>query len=69
MPYGIDTDPYLDPVTGVLKNSLDIVDADELDRAEADITSELIASLVEQPVLGNFDLTHLRDVHKKLFEA
>lgn len=69
MPYGTDTDPYLDPVTGVLKNSLGITDADELERAEADITSELIASLIEHPVVGDFDFAHLRDVHKKLFSS
>jgi len=69
MPYGTDTDPYIDPATGILRNSLGVTDVNELDKAEADITAGLIASLVEHPVPGNFDLMHLRDIHRELFSS
>lgn len=69
MVYDTDTDSYLDPATGVLRNSLGINDADELANAEADLTAVAIATLTEDPVLGNFDLAHLQTIHKRLFSA
>ncbi len=67
MVYDTDIDPYLDPATGVLRNSLGITNADELAKAEANITTVAIAALAEEPVTGNFDLAHLKAVHKQLF--
>ncbi len=69
MPYDSDTDPYLDPITGILKNSLGITKQVELDKAEADLTSAVLLALPENPILGNFDLKHLQDLHKTLFSS
>ena len=69
MVYDADTDPYVDPATGVLRNSLGISDTDELAKAEADLTAVAIATLTEKPVRGNFDLAHLQAIHKRLFGA
>ena len=67
MNYATDDDPYIDSKTGVFRNLLGITNADKLAKAEADITAVAIASLAEQPVIGNFDLAHITDVHKYLF--
>src|SRR3989338_4299239 len=69
MVYDTDTDPYVDPATGVLRNSLGISDTDELAEAEADLTTVAIATLTEKPVRGNFGLAHLQAVHQRLFGA
>lgn len=68
MPYSATSDPYLDPVTRVLKNKLGITDKAELEEAEADITSTIIASIPDHPVVGNFDLAYLQAIHKELFQ-
>jgi cell filamentation protein len=63
------TDPYLDPVTGVLRNKLGITDPAVLARLEGDIAAvreiELIA---RRPKLGTYDLAHLRAIHRHLFD-
>jgi cell filamentation protein len=68
MAYDTDVDPYLDPATGILRNSLGITDADDLAKAEASLTAVAIASLAEEPIPGNFDLAHLQAVNKALFD-
>lgn len=60
-------DPYVYPGTGVLRNRLDIRDADELERVEAELvlarTVEL-RSRVERPPFG---LARLQAIHQHLF--
>jgi len=63
MPYDSDPDPYVDFETGVLKNLLGITTVGKLDTAEADITAAAIASIPDQPALGEFDLDHLKNIH------
>jgi len=46
---------------------LEITNTEELERAEASITTTEIALLTEQPVDGNFDLSHLEAIHQRLF--
>jgi cell filamentation protein len=65
--YDAGTDPYLDPATGILRNNLGITTQDELDKAEADISTAVLAGLVDNPISGNFDLKHLQAIHKALF--
>ena len=60
-------DPYVYPGTEVLRNKLDLRDADELANAEADLTKIRAAQLADQPINGNYDLAHLRHVHGHLF--
>lgn len=61
------TDPYLDPKSGILRNSLGITDAAELAAAEADITSARLTRMMERPVAGNWDLAHLQKIHRGIF--
>jgi cell filamentation protein len=65
--YDSANDPYLDAQTGVLRNKLGITTTAKLDDAEAIVTTAAIVSLSEQPVIGDFDLTHLQALHKRLF--
>lgn len=64
MNYELENDPYLDQSSGILKNLLEITNAEELAKAEGDISGAQIASLAERPVEGNFDLEHLQMIHK-----
>lgn len=67
MPYDAGIDPYIDPNTGILSNSLGITSQTELEKAEADISAVVLASLPDQPIPGNFDLQHMQAIHRALF--
>lgn len=67
--YSTNQDPYLDSTTGVLHNLINATNNQELDSWEASITSTVIASFSEQPIRGNFDLSHLKQIHKNIFET
>lgn len=69
MPYDSDPDRYTDFETGVLKNLLGITSMEELEEAEADITTAAIAAIPEEPPLGDFNLEHLQNIHWELFNA
>ena len=58
-------DPYLYPGTEILRNKLDIRDADLLDRVERRLAVARIALGVPT---GDFDLDHLRAIHRHLFQ-
>jgi cell filamentation protein len=58
-------DPYVYPGTSVLKNKLDIRDAELLDYHERELVAHRIAQDVPD---GNFDLAHLRAIHRHLFQ-
>lgn len=58
-------DPYLYLGTQVLRNKLDIRDADELDRAERNLVRTRNREGVPR---GNFDLAHLKAIHHHLFQ-
>jgi cell filamentation protein len=60
-------DPYADPETGVLINLLGIRDAEHLIRAETDLSTFALIKLERQPLVGNYDLNHLRDFHRAIF--
>lgn len=60
-------DPYVDPATGVLRNLLGISDADELARAESDLTSYRLVELREAYLPGRYDLAHLQAFHRFIF--
>lgn len=61
------TDHYLDDATGVLKNLLGINDEGTLSQAEASFVSWRSMELFENPLRGQFDLTHLQAIHRYLF--
>lgn len=63
-----DSDPYVDPASGVLLNLAGIRDAMELDRFEAEMSVMRQMELSRQPVSGDFDLPHLKAIHQYLFQ-
>ena len=58
-------DPYVYTGTFVLRNRLDIREADELDRVERQLVRERILEGIPR---GNFDLRHLKAIHFHLFQ-
>lgn len=65
-PYDAASDPYIDP-NGVLKNNLGIKNTPDLNKAEANLTYLRVQELETTPLPGNFDLDHLKKIHKHLF--
>jgi len=59
---------YCYPNSFVLINSLNIQDADDLKVAEREITSVRIAGIMDKPIRGEFDFTHLKDIHHAIFK-
>ncbi len=64
--YGVGHDPYCYPGTDVLKNRLNITDADELNRVESQITALRAETLT--PQFERFDAARLREIHAHLFQ-
>ncbi|TAM87658.1 hypothetical protein EPN42_11125 [bacterium] len=60
-------DPYLTP-GGVLINRWGIEDQDLLEATETAFTDLRLAELAQQPIIGAFDLDHLRAVHRHIFQ-
>ena len=61
-------DPYVYPGTNILKNILGIQDRQMLDDAEADYVSLRLRELAENPLEGNYDVGHLAEMHKYIFQ-
>ncbi len=59
---------YFYPGTTTLKNKLGIIDQEELKQREAEITFEKLVELYMNPIEGNFDIDHWKQIHKYLFE-
>lgn len=59
---------YCYPHSDVLMNRLGIRDAEELKKAEREITSVRLANTRVHKIKGNFDLQHLMDIHKYIFQ-
>ena len=60
-------DPFLDPVSGVLRNRLGITDEAMLRQAEADFSAARLAQLHRHPLAGAYDLRHLCGFHARIF--
>jgi cell filamentation protein len=60
-------DPYIDPVTGVLRNKLGLKAAGELEAAEREITHAALIFLQESPVPPRYNLGHLCAIHQRVF--
>lgn len=58
-------DPYTYPNSSVLKNKLGITDAAELDRLERLLVTQRASEGIPD---GDFDLAHLRRIHRHLFQ-
>lgn len=61
-------DPYCYPNSRVLKNKLNIHDADELHDAERRLAKYRSRELFESPIKGHFDFRHLQKIHAYLFQ-
>ncbi|WP_257132400.1 Fic/DOC family protein [Bacillus thuringiensis] len=59
---------YCYPGTDVLKNKMDYQDNDLLKSFETIMTGVRIAELQAKPITGNFDLKHLQEIHKYIFQ-
>ena len=59
-----DSDPYLDPETGILINRLGISDESTLEQIEAALVATRSYELSQTPLKGRFDLAHLQAIHK-----
>jgi len=59
---------YCYPNSSVLKNKLNLRDAASLSEAERRITSLNLLRIKDNPVRGKFDLKHLRDIHRAVFQ-
>jgi cell filamentation protein len=62
------SDPYLYPGTSVLKNLRGLTDPELLARFEARQTHRRIAELIDTPVVGGFDVAHLKAIHRHIFQ-
>jgi cell filamentation protein len=62
------SDHYLDPQTGILKNLLNITSEEELENAEATFASIRSYEMAQNPIRGNFDLEHLKAIHRYMFK-
>jgi cell filamentation protein len=60
-------DPYLDPLSGILRNRLGIRDPERLAAAEAGLTYAALADLGVRTVPGCYDLAHLCTFHREIF--
>jgi cell filamentation protein len=61
------TDPYTDPVTGILRNNLGLDTAAALEAAEREIAHAALIGLRESPVQATYDLSHLCVIHRRIF--
>lgn len=58
---------YCYPNSNVLKNKLNIIDAEELFRAEREITALKTSQAMINRIQGKFDFEHLKNIHYFLF--
>ncbi|MGO3124350.1 MAG: Fic/DOC family protein, partial [Advenella sp.] len=65
--YSSSPDSYVYPGTDVLINKEGIKDAAILDMAESNSYLFASAALKAHPVKGNFDFSHLKQIHERLF--
>ena len=61
-------DPYVYPGTNILKNILGIKDRQILEGAEADYVSLRLRELAENPLGGDYGVSHLAEMHKYIFQ-
>lgn len=61
-------DPYCYPGTGVLRNRLGLRSADLLAAFEARVTTTRMVEITVRPLPGRYDLAHLQEFHRHLFQ-
>lgn len=58
----------LQPINNTLKNKFGITDIHELNEIEANYTALRLRELAMVPLPGDYDFTHLRNMHKYIFQ-
>jgi cell filamentation protein len=61
-------DPYVYPHTEILKNKFDEQDENRFRQIEADYTGLRIRELMDSPIEGHYDLSHLCRLHQYIFQ-
>lgn len=61
-------DPYLYPGTDVLRNTPGLRDPEEASSWERNMSLARRRELEERPVSGTFDLAHLQEIHRRLYQ-
>ena len=64
----IDAEDFQIPGTGTLKNKLGITNSDTLSAAVSECTARRLVELRASPVRGGFDSSHLREIHRYLYQ-
>jgi cell filamentation protein len=59
---------YCYPDTDILKNKAGIKDAKALAKFEEDVTGFRQYMLEDRPIRGKFGITHLKNIHKFIFQ-
>lgn len=59
---------YCYPNSDVLINKLNITDENALFEAEKELTLIRLQELQKEPIRGNFDFKHLKEIHKYIFQ-
>ena len=62
------SDPYTWPGTDVLRNILDIRDPQQLAAFEANATATRLIELADGPIVGHFDVAHVKAIHRYIFQ-
>lgn len=60
--------PYVYPGTNTLRNKFGLRDAQTLQALETSLSYSRLAELDVRPLLGKFDLAHLRAIHRHIFQ-
>ena len=61
-------DPYCYPNSRTLRNKLNIHDNERLHKRERDLSNLRAEELLNSPIKGHFDLSHLQKIHAYLFQ-
>lgn len=61
-------DSYTYPDSEILKNKAALLNQVALDAFEADTTAIRLLEMIEHPIQGSFDLSHLQAIHHHLFQ-
>ncbi len=63
-----ENDPYLITGSECLKNLLGFTNTADLNRAEQNLTKITMADVAANPVSPTFDLPHLQEIHRRIFQ-
>ena len=63
-----ENDPYLISGSECLKNLLGFTNTADLNRAEQNLTKITMADVAANPVPPTFDLPHLQEIHRRIFQ-